>query len=208
MTFLEYVFRYYVGPPQGGYWKCPYCDRRNPSVLLNEPKPGCRVKWRCVAAGCPTHRLLARSKGAGDEYDIIRLYHPDERFPQHKLIAADLRAEWEAERAACTDHDTPHLSPPRGRPDEERRHIEITWGHLMYRLQKAELDTDAVYAQLRDKFDAGHFRDSGWFASRLLEYWLHFIEWVEATDNEHMAKCTDPECDWCCCRRRAEGGRP
>lgn len=85
MTFLEHVIRKYIGPPRGGYWKCPYCDRRNPSVLVNAPKAGCKVKWRCVAAGCPV------SGKPRDEYDLLRIYHPDTRYPEQRAMVADLR---------------------------------------------------------------------------------------------------------------------
>ncbi len=201
MTFLEHVIRKYIGPPRGGYWKCPYCDRRNPSVLVNAPKAGCKVKWRCVAAGCPV------SGKPRDEYDLLRIYHPDTRYPEQRAMVADLRAEWEAaeEAAGCGEsgtHDAAEDCPssPRGHSRQYDRDIAQAWAGLYEDVRRLGIDPDEAYEVLWRLYDRGYFRHAGWHMRRVLGYWQAFLEWVEETNASHRAACRADECDWWCCR--------
>ena len=94
MTFLEFCFRRYLGPPSGKYFTCPKCQHQTPSVVINEPVGNRQIKWRC-------HRCFAPRQCA-DEYDLLRLYHPKLKFPQLQVIVARLRDEWEAEGSGCS----------------------------------------------------------------------------------------------------------
>lgn len=88
ITFLAFVLSRHLAR-QGAYWRCPHCDRRNPSVVCNKPKAGCKDKWRCV-----------QCMAWGDEYDLLRHFHPAKRFPELRFVVAELRREWEAKHAS------------------------------------------------------------------------------------------------------------
>src|SRR5690349_373714 len=82
---LGHLLYRYFGPRQGNSWPCSHCHRRNPSVMLNEVLGDHRIKWRC-----------AHCFQWGDEYDILRLFYPRERFPQLRDRLTDEREAWEA----------------------------------------------------------------------------------------------------------------
>jgi hypothetical protein len=230
--FLAFVLTHYLGTPQSGrYWKCPICQRRNPSVVVNEPKAGCKTKWRCVHVSCP---LQGRCQ---DEFDLVWHFHRYTRFPDRKVIVDGLRQEWrEAKWRAKvgteptdqldtephnTDPDhstetstghgrspTTNATPPisftpwgHKRAEEERhRDVALAWGDIVQDINREGHDPKEVYAHLRTLHQQGHFADQAEFVAEVLDYWARFFEWSEKIDAAHMACCTDPDCDWVCCR--------
>lgn len=189
MTFLEFCFRRYVGPPESGrYWRCPWCERRNASVVVNDPAPGHAVKYRCVAAGCDS----GTGRGFGDEFDLLRHFHPGCRYPDLLAVARGLRVEYEQDAA------TPLVPMGTRRHERDRRGaVALAWDLCMQDLDRSGQDHDAVYGRAVEALDEGRLSPR---LADVVEYWVRFRGWCERMDAEHLRACDVPECDAVVCR--------
>jgi Toprim-like len=88
VTFLEHVCTRLLGPPSyvsgdgSAQWDCPICGRVKFHTL--PPCPEYKDRWRCWVCGA-----------GGDEADLMRVFHPDERYPEHLHRLDMLRLEWQ-----------------------------------------------------------------------------------------------------------------
>src|SRR5438552_1089868 len=86
MTFLEFVCRKLLGPPvSGSCWRCPYCDSNGASFSVRPPKGDLPIKFKCHRCG-----------EWGDEFDLMKLFHPVWGFSLRHLQLADLRRQYES----------------------------------------------------------------------------------------------------------------
>lgn len=87
-AFLAWVLDRFL-PRQGKYWRCPYCERRKPSLDLDDELCGrVAVKFRCRNPACPEH---LRPK---DAYDVLRAAFPGRCFPEFVGMVTLLRKEF------------------------------------------------------------------------------------------------------------------
>lgn len=207
-TFLEYVLGLYLDR-DGLYWRCPSCQRTNGSVSVNEPLKDHAVKCRCRAVGCewPVPGL-----GYGDEFDVLRWFHPGVEYPGLKLLRLDLWNKWNALRAEWVGRtgnvaDTPNISPHGERSRYEREfdfEVADAWAGLLAAFKSPARPTPrAEYDEFARLVELGYFADLGRrFTEALLAYWLSFVEWVEASDRRHNETCSDAVCDVAGCRAK------
>jgi hypothetical protein len=202
MTFLEWLFRFYLGEPHSErYWPCPFCEHPTPSVEINEPLDGCAIKWRCHRCNCPFSKA-----GCGDEYDLVK-YMDSVRYPEAKYRVKVFRAEYEEAITAGTV-DTPagaqsvgagtvgaHAacsSSPRGTGQRSPLNEYFT---LRHKLERAGLDPDQEFSRLTALGVGGSYEPA------VVEYHRKFREWCRESDDRHKAECKDPKCDTIICRQ-------
>ena len=188
MTFLEFVYRKFLGSPKSGNsYRCPYCKHGTPSLTINPPLAGKAVKYRC-------HRCQM----FGDEFDVLKLvgvHNYSDRIAQ----VAELRAEYESlhqrDAAQTPDSSTHHTSsfPPRGLgsvgQNLDPRAVEIAYADLTGD-EVGQLATAVVLARERLPADP----------ERLLLYCFRSVQWFEEVDARHLAECNDADCDAIVCR--------
>ncbi len=174
MTFLEFVYRKYLGPPASGIcYRCPYCAHPSPSVTINPPKEGMAVKFRC-------HRC----KSFGDEFDVLKLAGVRD-YGDRRLQVAELRKEYESllqPGAAPTSRSTKHQHPPllpRGvgsvAPEHDRQALELAYADLTGD-EISQLAAALALAQERFPADP----------EELMKYCLGMIQWIAETDAQHL----------------------
>jgi ferredoxin len=97
MTFLEYLIERHIGPPSyhgANYakWVCPFHNDHDPSFCTRPHDPRYKDRWTCFGCG-----------NCGDEFDFLRLFHPDENYGDQLERLRQLRAEYEASGLADGD---------------------------------------------------------------------------------------------------------
>jgi hypothetical protein len=126
MSFLEYVCQKLMGPAvRGGMWCCPYHPDKDPSFSVRPAKGDFPIKFACFGCG-----------QWGDEFDLMRLYFPNENYPQHRVRLDKWRQDFEAEvpQKKSTDIDRHSNSSSRGSGrtvmNEEQNDVKMVWGYL------------------------------------------------------------------------------
>jgi hypothetical protein len=214
MSFLEFVCAQLLGPPvrvKGhgeAFWDCPYCGNTKQ-----------KFHTRTLSNRYPKQRYGCYKCGEwGDEWNLIEDLYPDEDHAQHVRRWKMLREEWEALDPAecltvpgqrrqsttqpvaaidfisqgrqgrlsaqdrggrCEGDGQPADSAARHRAllEAPRRLVSGEWDILMHALRIA--------------------RREGCDLTELAEH----ICQLRAIDEEHLAACQDPECEWLVCRR-------
>ena len=172
MTLLEYALRKYIGPPPSTRtWRCPIHDDSTPSFVMFAPHPDYRDRAKCFGCGW-----------RGDVYDLLRVFHPLESFPELGLRVRDL----ERQLVQSGGHVT--SSSLRGK--DRHRQIEIRyaagsiWADYV---TKHGLPLSNPQLQRRCSAEGITLHD-------LVNYDVEF----HATDLEmlerHAAECDDPFC--------------
>jgi len=206
MTFLEYVLRKLVGPPQGNYFPCPFREHSNPyQVVVNKPAIDAAGTGRQFAVKGRCHRACGPGpRGCFDEFDVVQAVRPDMLYPERVALVAKLRAEWQAGLSAPGKARTGILFSPTGRQRDDPHRIPVAWANLMDDLRRAGVDTgEEVYMLVKRYYDAGYFQDDGWDRkemSEVLIYWRDSLDWCAESDRLHLQGCDDHECDAIVCR--------
>ena len=216
-TFLAFVLDIYLDR-DGQYWACPLCQRTNGSVSVNEPLKDHAIKCRCRSGWC---EWPVPGRGYGDEYDVLRWFHPGVKFPGLKVLRLELWNKWNALRAESVGRTGSGASGPGATagvarlapyilPHGERNRYEQefdgavaeVWAALRPAFPSPDRPTPrAEYDQFARMVETGYFADRGRvFTDAVLSYWLSFVEWVEAFDSRHLAECDDLGCDTIVCR--------
>jgi hypothetical protein len=216
MTFLEYCCERLMGPPTGlsggrSVWPCPECDDRTAFGTLPH-KPEYKDRVMC-------HRCGFR----GDEADLIRFFNPREGWPQRRAKLADWFAAWNAGHVpepVGNSHRGPGSTEPAHvcirckmrdsaydpREDEFEPEADAAIADLIAYMREeeapAEHRTTAMIellklVELSLRICAKHNLHPVAFAGRCGE-----VARVREMDAEHLASCTDPDCDYRCCRLR------
>lgn len=204
-TFLAYVATKLLGEPtSSGCWPCPVCDHRD-SLAVNDPKPGCAIKWRCF-----------RCMKWGDEFDLLVWMSPGLSYGDRKYMIGQFREEYhellaKGGRGNAADAVIP--SPGRKNTYAPRRssrinfsQAELDWSDWLADIDAAGVDREFAYRVITEFYERGWFGAASWRVGRMLQEWQRFNEWVTDTDEQHMACCTDADCDWSVCR--AQRGLP
>lgn len=220
MTFLEYVARKLLGPPDRyGRWPCPRCGSRTGFGLM-PPKP--RHKDRCRCHACTW---------LGDAADLLRLARPD--LTDWKRDREPLLVKWRAEHArqAGTATTTSGAAAPDGATAPattaaatvacEGRNVLLPRGCGSPTDTSPAVDefSDAAgrcAADLAKLFEQdipatlpGRFAVLGEALAvaerhnldlRTLTLRAGFEAWKRAADDAHMGSCVNPDCEWACCR--------
>lgn len=199
-SFLEYVFCRLLGPPvSGNSYRCPYCEDLKPRLMINPPRAGCKIKFRC-------HRCQM----FGDEHDVLKLvgvYNYTDRLVKLK----ELRAEYEAAVNAATETGAaipagvgPAVPPSPGEagsqvavrpryPDDcglpgDWRSVDAAFANVTEDERQAILKAYEVTRREKVSFIA------------LAVSCMDFENFVKRTDEYHLAECDDPDCDTRVCR--------
>jgi hypothetical protein len=201
MTFLEYVVRELLGPPApGGLWHCPFHDDGTPSFSVRPPKAGYAVKYKCFGCGA-----------WGDEFDLVRHFHPVEGrdYSWRLERVAALRAEYEAAQGgpdpggdpdsntratgagpSCPACGLPSRGPGREEADDKdlRRKLDAAWAELTSG-ERMHLAAAHCLARRHEVPTAV-----------LARFAYEAIKWWEEGDRRHFETCDDDECDAAVCR--------
>jgi hypothetical protein len=205
MTFLQYVCERLLGKPRrvGGspgesYWTCPFCGRYAEAFHTFPHKPGLKDRWSCWKCGM-----------RGDEFDLMRHCYPGEDYPRRRVRLDEWRQDFDREGKAAealVDRGGggtrgSHSSPGDGGKEKVEPAHDPAW------------ETERAYKEMTDK-------ERSLLASAAVVSWRHGMhcsqiealcryeeeearslrEWVQAHNDAHMAECSDPECDYDCCR--------
>ena len=191
MTFLEYVARQLMGPPQTGtYWHCPFCDSDHGSFMVRRPKAGCRVRYKCL-----------RCDAWGDESDLIKHFYPREDYGQRVDRLATMRSEFE--RGAKPKSP---VSPLRGRgsltfiegPRNDWHDVEIVWNDYRDDLDDFEVGYSfalGLLSQLAERCEKNNVS-----MEAIVKYWKDFDTCIFEMDQRHMEECDNPDCEAAVCR--------
>jgi hypothetical protein len=190
MTFLEYVCRRLMGPPvSGSCWRCPFCDSSGPSFSVRPPKPGYPVKFKCFRCG-----------EWGDEYDLMKLCHPNGGFSERRNRLDQWRQDYERDTpilhrgpgSTQTVNQQPHIHC------DEPGNVELAWANLIGELRD-EVTGEAFALQLLNRVKE-HCDQNHVSMEALLAYWNDFERWAVESEERHRAECDDPDCDARVCR--------
>lgn len=179
MTLFEYVLRKYIGTPApGNKWAClnPNHPDSNPSMGIQPPTAAGKVRCKCYACGF-----------YGDVYDILKILHPLESFPEQQLRVRDLQNELTAMQGN-------NGSFSQGTP--EARHkatVSVVAGNIWadYR------DIDGFESSLRL---IERCKRDGITVEDVIEYDMKHRRSMDEMERNHILECDDPECDACVCR--------
>jgi len=131
----------------------------------------------------------------GDVFDLLRHFHPDGNYWHRKAQVAELLAEYErtgnghATSSSSGERAGNHGGEP-AKPKPDRRALEVAWANCT----AEELDTLALAHKLAQR--------EGVNLADLAEHCADFNTWVEELENEHLAECTESDCDAIGCRRK------
>lgn len=212
MTLLEYVLARLAGPPRkiNGtfYWLCPFHGDTNPSLTTLPHRAGYKDRFRCHACGA-----------WGDEFDILRLYFPNEKYPQHRDRLDDFRLLYErSNQMPIAETAIPYLSPGMTRDERDRILDEEFSPAADTAIERilAFLDEPANPQLANDRLaDANSLRVIEYALRACHDAGLHPLalagrcageSWFRTVEQEHLDECDDPECDTIMCR--AERGLP
>jgi hypothetical protein len=209
MTLLEFLIEWYIGPPirtRGdgqSFWDCPVCGQTEKFHTLPDRQP---YKHRARCWSCEFR---------GDVFDVLRFFHPEENFPQHRERLAQLEAKW---RASGADSLT---SPgDAGSTPVPRKCLACKLKDGNYDPQDEEFgpEADAAIDELLRGLD---FIDDYQLIIKLCRSALHVLElcarhnihplglasrcgfelWRRESDAAHMSECNGVDCDCACCRK-------
>ncbi|MGA2064139.1 MAG: CHC2 zinc finger domain-containing protein [Thermoguttaceae bacterium] len=195
MTFLEYVAERLMGPPASrssgrSTWLCPFHDESNPSFCTLPPKAGCKDRFRCFGCGA-----------WGDEYDLMKLFYDRENFSERRDRMEQWREDWKRDQPLF------HRGPGRVKvaeqvagPGNDPRDVDIVWAGLTMDLEAEDISQAVALRVLSEAAD--HCKRNNVSLEALLKYWQRFEEWIAETGRQHLAECTDPNCDAIVCRAR------
>lgn len=211
-TFLEYVCRKLLGPPSysrgdgEAHWPCPRCY--DDSWHTRPTHPHYADKFSCY-----------RCTWWGDEHDLLRHFHPGWDYPTRQANLARWRQEYETmtdrpdnthnNRVGNTNTTGSLSSSPRGSGIQES---ESTWERDDFAPEADAAQKDLLTA-LTNLPNSLTLRDKWQLCSTVLDICAHHgihplglakrcraEEWFLKIEEEHMAECTDTDCDWWCCR--------
>ncbi len=183
MTLLEYTLRRYIGPPPSTRtWRCPVHDDSTPSFVMFAPHPDYRDRAKCF--GCGWH---------GDVYDLLRIFHPLETFPELGLRVRDLEKQLQQSGGRVT-------SSLRGK--DRHRQIEIRYAAgSIWADYVTKHGLPLSNAQLQRRCS-----EEGITLQDLVNYDVEFHTTQVEMLERHAAECDDPYCGDEC--RNARGLPP
>ncbi len=134
------------------------------------------------------HRCKCYSCGFwGDVFDILKIFHPLESFPERQLRLKDLQKEL----SAIQGNDG---SFPQGTP--EARHAA-----------RVQIEAGLIWADYRDNdaFEllavvAKRCEAAGITVENVIAYEVSIQDWITESDQQHLDECDDPDCDARICR--------
>jgi hypothetical protein len=170
MTFLEYLCGTLSGPPIStngngeSYWPCPQCGGERFHTLPHKPKEKDRFRcWTCLFRG--------------DDIDLLRHFHPRERYPELLQRKHEIQVDFDRDQAANLLPPTASSAlafPPRGRGEElgevDPRLVGLAFDELTPEEREAIVTAHAVIARSGVSFYA------------LAVACLDHRNWVERTD--------------------------
>lgn len=191
MTFLAFVAHKLMGPPIcGSCWRCPFCDPdgdKGASFSVRPPLGDLPIKWKCF-----------RCDGWGDEFDLVKHFHPSWGYDTRKLEVLSLMAEFKSMKEPAA---TPFLSGDRTGSQEapaKRGSVALAFADLTDELRDQE--TGGTHALQILKLAKAHADDNHVALEELMSYWDDGERRVAEFEAAHLVECSDPACDYICCR--------
>ena len=176
MTLFEFVLRKYIGPPRGRSWSCPRHTDRTPSMRMQSSAASDKCRCKCYSCGF-----------WGDVYDVLKIFHPLESFPELKLRVRDMENELTAMRG--TDG-----SFSQGTPEAKHKSaVTVAAGNIWADFR--DNDGFKVPSELIDRCKTARVS-----IDDVIEYDRAFHDWLAQSDQQHLDDCNDPECEASTCR--------
>ena len=197
-SFLEYVCKRLMGPPiSGSSWRCPFCDSSRASFSVRRPKLNYAtdeyfpIKFRCFRCG-----------KWGDEFDVIKLFHPGWSYSLRQLQLARMQREYESQQVNLASFSlrggSINMKQQPQIPHDDPRDVELAWANLMEDFRDEETSVAfalQILTQFKDRCDWTKVS-----MDALLAYWKGFEDWIAESDQRHLAQCDDPNCEAIVCR--------
>jgi len=207
MTFLEFVMKRLHGPPP---WSCPFCDSRRGSFSIRPPKDDYPIKFKCFRCG-----------EWGDEYDLMKLFYPEDDYPRRKGRLDVWRLDYEREGYSFRGMGrVPSVNPHYQGQDYHviqdihgvcMRDVEIAWADLLEDFHDEETGENFAL-QVLNTFKA-HCDRNNVAMEALLRYWrrfelwsiqgeirhryshIPFFRWPEAAQDDYLMACAREEAE-------------
>lgn len=176
MTIFEFVLRKYIGPPRGKSWSCPLHTDRTPSMTMQSSIASDKCRCKCYSCGF-----------WGDVFDLLKIFHPMESFPERQLRLKDLEKELTA------IHGT-NASFSQGTPEARKA-------------ARVQVEAGVIWADIRDKPEfellpsvVDRCMAVGIAVEDVVTYERSIQDWFNDSDQRHFRNCDDTDCDAEICR--------
>jgi hypothetical protein len=207
MTFIEFTLRRLLGGPiaAGPNWMCPNCGSEKLHLWLmgdNSKQTKDRVNcWSC--------------RWADDVAGLWKKLNPHKYYRDALAVLAKWQVEWEVEEKARAQARPPRKAPTGDKNATSGTHGRagptvfssvgsVRGGKRSDRVMQdfADLDWNGIKQLVLACDQLCHLAKQTTHIADLATYCREYVQWLVATEEQHLAECRDTDCDAAICRRR------